>query len=190
MTPRPTLSGAKFSILIVLLTCAIFVGISIYIVGYALGTGQTLYSLILSHQFVFVLILLILISAGLLQAIMLGRFAAHRSFPTADKIFDALRWAFCVALLIAGVLTFHSIILPGYGSAIAISTFDLALAVWICPIKIGTAARQAFNLAALTVSFTILLLTLNLLAAVAVLVNFILLDVFTYHWDPFLKSFE
>lgn len=190
MTPRPTLSGAKFSILIVLLTCAIFAGISIYMVGYALRTDQTLYSLILSHRFIAVPILLIAILAGLLQAVILGRFAAHRSFPTADKVFDALRWALCVALLIAGVVTFHSIILPGYGSAIAISTFDLALAVWICPIKIGIAARQTFNLAALGISFLILLLTLTPLAAVAVLVNFILLAVFTYHWDPFLKSFE
>jgi hypothetical protein len=188
MRLRPTLSGAKFSFLATLLSCVVVVGIG---VGHVLESGEFPHWLTSSRGFAFTITLAIL--GGLLLGALLGRFVAHRSFPIADKIFELVRWGFCLALIIAGIVIYTSgVILPGFGSVAPFSTFAFAVAAWICPLKVSTAVRQGCNILALVVaSFLLLVVAWNLVPGiVAVLLNLILLDFFTHRWDPFISSFD
>lgn len=187
MRLRPTLSGAKFSFLATLLSCVVVVGIG---VGKVLESGEFPHWLTSSRGFAFIITLAIL--GGLLLGVLLERFAAHRSFPTADRIFEVARWGFCLAFVIAGIVTCTSgVILPGFGSLAPFSTFDFAVAAWICPLKVSTAVRQACNILALVASFLLLVVAWSPPSGiVVVLLNLILLDFFTHHWNFLISSFD
>lgn len=186
MKATPTSSAAKLSFLVILLSCLAAAVIGLYAFGLPLSAPvfASLPALFRLGDFILLVLL-----AAIVSARWLAHSVATREFPMANKIFAGLRWlCFIVLVTIAVASPFLSgnSILSVFSnpiSALAYSTLEATAAVWICPLGPAVSLKRAISLGLLGVSIFPFVFTWDVLTIIPILMNYMILDFFTHHWD-------
>jgi hypothetical protein len=126
---------------------------------------------------------LILAFAMFVPGLVVRRFASQREFPIADRAFAVLRWILSATLVFSAIYTFSLSASSGDYRGSAYATFIFATALWICPPTISSGIRRNVTYAAIAGCVLIFFLFQNPLDLIPLLLNVLLLDFFSQHWD-------